>query len=233
MARHRMIGVVILFILSTVSMGDATDIYQWKAAGTQDGCQIYVSDVAGKEYIAAKATCDIPAGMDVIGVILRDIAGYPRWMHDCSDTKIIQVIDDEKDVFIFWFRQHVSLFSDRDMVLKSKTLYYPDKGQSLIYADSTDETAYDSGKKYVRMPSFKSLYVLEYLERDKTRVTLMIDPDLGKGLPVSVANRSIKSTPLQTLNKMASMAKQKRYIEAAKGSKYSKFIEEYLAARKK
>lgn len=233
MARHWMVTGVIGFVLLTVSMGDSSEKYQWKAAGTEDGCQIYVSEVAGKDYIAAKATCDIPAKMEVIGMILRDIAGYPRWMQDCADTKILRVIDDEKDVFIFWFRQSVSFFSDRDMVLKSKTLYLPDKGQSLIYADSTDEIPFDSGKKYVRMPSFKSLYILEYIEREKTRVTLIIDPDLGKGLPVSVANRSIKSTPLKTLNKMASMAKQKSYIESAKDSKYAKFVEEYLKTGKK
>lgn len=233
MNRHRMVAVVILIVLSTVSRSHAVDHYQWKAAGAQDGCQIYISEVAGKDYIAAKATCDIPARMEVIGMILRDIAGYPRWMQDCSDTKILRVVDDEKDVFIFWFRQSVSFFSDRDMVLKSKTIYLPDKGQSLIYADATDEIPFDSGKKYVRMPSFNSLYTLEYIDREKTRVTLIIDPDLGKGLPVSVANRSIKSTPLKTLNRMASMVKQKSYIDSAKDSKYAKFVEEYLKTAKK
>jgi len=34
--------------------------------------------------------------------------------------KFLKVVDDENDVFIFWVRQHVTLLTDRDMVIKSR-----------------------------------------------------------------------------------------------------------------
>jgi len=213
--------------------GLTAERYQWKFAGEENGCRIYISEVAGKDYIAAKATCVIPARMDVVGVILRDIAGYPGWMHDCSETRILKVADEANDVLIFWMRQHIALFTDRDMVLKSKTVCKQESGQCFVYTESTREMSYDSGTGYVRMPSFRSQFVLEWIDEKHTRVTFSIDPDLGRGIPVSAANRTIRSLPSLSLKAMAEMAKQQKYADSARTSKYAKLVEDYLRTGKK
>ncbi|PKN84343.1 MAG: hypothetical protein CVU51_10640 [Deltaproteobacteria bacterium HGW-Deltaproteobacteria-1] len=228
MTNKNFIITLILMLFMASATGFASDRYQWKLAGTEDGCQIHTSNVAGKDYIAAKATCVIPARIEVIGVILRDIPNYPEWMDDCKTTKILKTVDDEKDVFIFWLRQHVTMFPDRDVVLRSKTIIDMKNGRSLIYADSTSEIPFDTGKGYVRMPSFHSLFTLEWIDRENTRVTFMVDPDLGKGLPASIANRLIKTNPYKTLKNMMKMAKKSQYVEAAATSKYRKYVEDAL-----
>jgi hypothetical protein len=230
MAKINFIITLVFMLLIIASTSFAAGKYQWELADTEDGCQIYTSVVAGRDYVASKATCVIPARMEVIGMVLRDIANYPEWMQDCKETKILKVVDDANDVFIFWFRQHITLFTDRDMVIKSKTIMRTEKGQNLIYADATNEVSYDHGKGYVRMPSFRSLFTLEWIDREHTRVTFMIDPDLGKGIPIGIANNTIKSTPLKTLKKMMKMVKLSKYIESAKTSKYNKFAEDYAKA---
>lgn len=228
MMRRNIIVTVVFVLFVFATTGFAADKYQWKLVDSEDNCQVYTSEVPGKEYIAAKTTCMIPARIEVLGVILRDIPNYPEWMADCKETKILKTVDDEKDVFIFWFRQHVTLLKDRDMVLKSKTVIDMKDGVNLIYADSTDEMNYDSGKGYVRMPSFYSLFTLEWVDREHTRVTFMIDPDLGKGVPTGIANSTIKNIPFKTLKNMMKMAKLSKYIEAAKTSKYNKMAEEFV-----
>lgn len=217
-------------LLIVASTGFAADKYQWKLVDTEDGCQIYTSDVAGKEYIAAKASCVLNARIETVGLVLRDIANYPEWMHDCKETKMLKVVDDQNDVFIFWFRQHVPLFSDRDMVLKSKVVMDIPKGQHFIYADLTNEMPYNSGKDYIRMPSFSSLFTLEWVDREHTRVTFMVDPDLSKGLPKGIANDTIEKTPFKTLKKMMKVVKDPKYVEAAKTSKYNKYAEDAIKA---
>ena len=228
MSRRNLAMIFVLMLLIIATTGFAADKYQWKLVDTEDNCQLYTSEVAGKEYVAAKTTCLIPARIEVLGVILRDIANYPEWMEDCKDTKILKVVDDEKDVFIFWFRQHVLLLKDRDMILKSKTAIDMKDGINLVYADSTTEMDYDAGKGYVRMPSFYSLFTLEWVDRENTRVTFMVDPDLGKGVPTGIANSTIKKLPYKTLKNMMKMAKKSQYIEAAKTSKYNKMAEEFV-----
>ncbi|HQK99996.1 MAG TPA: START domain-containing protein [Smithellaceae bacterium] len=229
--KHSVAAVFAILFLSVALSGFAAGRYCWESAGTVDGCELFTSAMAGRPYIAAKAVCILPAGADVLGVVLKDIAAYPQWMHDCTQTKVLKVVDDENDVLIFWFRQHIALFSDRDMVLKSKTKSVPEKGQYFVHADSTEELAYNAGKGYVRMPSFHSLFILEWIDRNTTRVTLMIDPDLGEGVPSGPANKTIRITPLKTLKKMEGMAKQKKYLDAAKTSKYAKLVEQFAGAK--
>jgi hypothetical protein len=228
MSKRNVIITLVLMLLIVATTGFAADKYQWKLVDTEDNCQIYTSAVPGKDYVAAKTTCLIPARIEVVATVLRDIANYPEWMSDCKETKMLKVVDDQNDVFIFWFRQHVTLLTDRDMVLKSKTVIDMKNGTNLVYADSTNEIPYDVGKGYVRMPAFYSLYTLQWVDRENTRVTFMIDPDLGPGVPTSIANKTIKSIPYKSLKRMLHMVKKSKYIEEAKTSKYNKMAEDFV-----
>jgi len=134
MTKRNFIITVVLMLLIIVSTSFAADKYQWKLVDTEDGCQLYTSEVAGKDYIAAKTTCLIPARIEVIGTIIRDIESYPEWMEDCKATKMLKVVDDANDVLIFWLHQHVTLLKDRDIVIKSRTSIDMNGGNNLIYA---------------------------------------------------------------------------------------------------
>lgn len=225
MFKRNLAVTVILILFSFTATGfAAADKYHWELADTEDGCQIFISEVRGKDYIAAKASCVIPARADVVGMVIRDIASYPEWMDGCKGSKMLKVLDDEKDVFIFWVRQHVPVLADRDVVIKSK-IDIDDKGRVLIYGNATKEIRYDADEDYVRMPSFSSLFTLQWIDQNHTQVTYMIDPDLGKGLPLGIANRTIQSTPYKTLKKMMKMVKNSKYTEGAKKSKYSEMVE--------
>ena len=233
MCKKSIIVIVTFMLVFFTSTGFTADKYHWKLAGTEDGCQIYTSDVAGKDYIAARTTCLIPVRLEVIATVLKDIPNFPEWMYDCKETKILKTVDDDKDVYIFWLRQNFNPLTDRDMVLKSKTIFNPQNGTNLVYAESTKESSYDAGKGYIRMPSFYSLWTLQRVNRENTRVTFMIDPDLGSGVPSGIANIRIKNIPVESLKKMMKMVKNPKYVEAAKKSKYSKFAEDYAKSGNK
>jgi len=218
-----------LFLIIAVNCF-AADKYQWQLVDTSRDCQVYTSTVPGKDYIAAKATCVVPARRETVGVILREIANYPEWMEDCKETRVLKTVDDQNEVFIFWFRQHVPLLTDRDMVLKSKVVIDTAKCQSVVYANSTDEIKYDPGKGYIRMPSFSSFTSIDWMDREHTRITFMIDPDLGPGLPKGMANMMIKTNPLKSLKRLMKLLKNPKYIEAGRTSKYYKLAEEGIKA---
>lgn len=221
-------AVLTLFVF--FSYVSAADKYQWKLVETKDGCELYTSMVSGKDYIAARTTCLIPARIETIGVVLRDIEGYPKWMEDCRETKILKVPDPENDGFIFWFRQYIPFHKDRDIVLKNRLEMNLKNGQDIIYAELTDEISYDAGKEYVRMPSFSSEWTLEWVDREHTRVTFMVDPDLGEGLPKFLANPLIKTTPFKSLKRMMKVVKDPRYIEEGKNSRYYNLVEKAIQA---
>jgi hypothetical protein len=209
----------------------SADRYNWKIESAVEGFRTYVSEVPGKEYIASKGVGVIPASMEVIGVVIRDIPNYPEWIYNCKATKILKVVDEKADTFIFWYHQHVPLLTDRDMVLRSYVINNYRKGFSVIRANSSSEFNFEGEKGLVRMPAFFSEFLLEWIDRDHTRVTFTIDPDLGEGLPVKASNSIIIKTPYESWLGLMKMVKLQHYIANAKTSKYKKMIDEAIRKR--
>ncbi len=202
--------------------------YQWELDRNDAPCKSYSSPVAGRDYIAAKAVCDVPARIEVLGAILRDIENFPAWMYDCSGSKVLKVEDEDNDTIVFWLHQHVPILRDRDMVLRSTVISDHSRGVRIIEARSADDIRHDSGLNVLRMPSFYAQYRLEWIDREHTRVTYLIDPDLGPGLPTALSNANIRKIPLRSMEGMMKMAKNKKVIEAAKNSKYARWVEEAI-----
>jgi hypothetical protein len=208
--RFARLAAVALVLTST--LGLAQGRYHWKLAGREAGCEVSTSEVAGKRYVAAKTSCTIDARLHDLGEVLRDIAGYPRWMHDCVTTTMLQVVDREKDTYVFWYRQHIPILADRDMVLRSEVTHEQVEGRDVysIVATAITEVPYDSGKGYVRMPSFTSEWRLEALDPERTLVTFMIDPDLGAGLPIGLTNGRITQMPFKTIQGLNRVLEERR-----------------------
>lgn len=168
----------------------------WGPAETVEGCQLSTRPVPGRAYVAARATCAVAAELETLTAVLRDIDRYPRWMHNCSQTKILKVVDRERDGYVFWFRQRVAMLTDRDMVLRTE-VPVREQDRWVIRATSTSEVPYDAGQGFVRMPSFASEWVLERIGPRRTLVTFTVEPDLGPGLPAALANDAIARLPLR------------------------------------
>ena len=213
-SRRDLIGLVVFCAsLAPVSgFAEAPSPYQWQPAGVESGCELAKSEVRTKRYIAAKATCVVAASVHEVGDVLRDIPHYSEWMHDCAATTMLEVVDREKDTYVFWFRQHVPILTDRDIVLKSEVRREEVDGRTVvsIVARSTDAVKHDSGKGLVRMPSFTSEWRLEAVDAQHTRVTFMIDPDLGPGLPVGFANHTILKVPFKSIRGLMRVLGERR-----------------------
>lgn len=210
--RRGLLGAAALALLAAAgaarAQADAPRAYQWRLEATEDGCRTFVSEVAGRKYVAARTECVLAVEKARIGPVLRDIAAFPGWMHDCKETKVLQVVDRDRDVYVFWFRQHIPFLTDRDVVLRSEARLSSDR--DVIVATATREVGYDPGEGYVRMPAFTSEWVIEAVDAQHTRVSFMIDPDLGDGLPGGVANRKIRETPLRSIQGLARVLRAAR-----------------------
>lgn len=202
--------------------------YQWKLDSTDGYCKSYSSAVAGKPYIAAKVICDFPARFEVIGTILRDIDNYPAWMSGCRDTKILKVEDDASDTFVFWWHHHIPILQDRDTVLRVTTSPNLSKGYEIIDVYSTEDIQFDAGEHLARMPSAFTPFKLEWIDREHTRVSWLLDLDVGPGVPPPVANAIIKRIPYKSMQGLAAMATEKKYQDAAKTNKYGRLIDDAI-----
>jgi len=204
--------------------------YQWKLDSTSDSCKSYSSDVAGKPFIAAKIVCELPIRMEVIGMILRDIESYPRWMSGCEATRMVKVEDKANDTFVFWWQHHIPVLQDRDTVLRVTTHFNLAKGYELVDVRSTSDVSYSPDSRLVRMPSAMTPFKLEWIDREHTRVSWMLDLNIGDGVPPSVANSMIKKIPAKSMEGLVKMATEKKYIEGARSTRYGQVVEDALKA---
>jgi hypothetical protein len=202
--------------------------YQWTDERTDGPCKSYSSLVAGKDYIAAKAVCDVPARLEVINTLLRDIDGFPGWLADCQATRVLKVEQQAPDSLVFWLHQHVPLFQDRDMVLRATVTIDYAKGINLIEVRSTADLPYDAGQNLVRAPAFYAQFRLEWIDRDHTRVTYLLDPDLGPGLPTSLANGNLRTLPLRSMEGLLKKVNDGKYRAAARDSHYARWVDQAI-----
>jgi len=202
--------------------------YQWKLDSTDDLCKSYSSDVAGKPYVAAKIICNMPIRMEVIGMILRDIDNYPNWMSGCQETRMVKVEDAANDTFVFWWHHHIPVLQDRDTVLRVTTTMNLARGFELVDVRSTDDTKFNPDASLVRMPSAWSPFKLEWIDREHTRVSWMIDLNVGDGVPPPIANAIIKKIPSKSMAGLARMATEKKYLEGAKTTRYGNLVDEAI-----
>jgi hypothetical protein len=227
---RRIAGIILAaVVMLAVRQAQAQHPYNWKLENKKDDCETYTSKVSGKPYIAAKAICTIPARLDVLQVVLRDIPNYSKWMADVKETRVVKVVSEPDDVYILWLHQNIPLFRDRDVILKSSVDFDYPKGTVTIQAHSMNGMSYDSGEHLVRMPSLYAEWVLQWIDASHTRATYLIDPDLGGGLPVFISNHIIKNLPYRTMEGMKEMVKEQSFINEAKTSKYEKSIDEAVS----
>jgi len=203
--------------------------YQWKLDSTSDTCKSYSSDVAGKPFLAAKIICEMPIRMEVIGMILRDIESYPRWMSGCKATRTVKVEDAANDTFVLWWHHHIPVLQDRDTVLRVTTTINLSKGFELVDVRSTEDIKYSPDPSLARMPSALTPFKLEWIDREHTRVSWMIDLNVGDGVPPTIANAIIKNIPSKSMAGLARMATEKKYLDGAKMSRYGQLVEEAIS----
>jgi hypothetical protein len=202
--------------------------YQWKLDSADDICKSYSSDVAGKPYVAAKIICNLPVRMEVIGMILRDIESYPRWMSGCKETRMVKVEDAANDAFVFWWHHHIPILQDRDTVLRVTTTVNLSRGFELVDVRSTEDIKFSPDASLARMPSAWTPFKLEWIDREHTRVSWMIDLNIGDGVPPPIANAIIKKIPSKSMAGLARMATEKKYLEGAQSTRYGQLVEEAI-----
>lgn len=205
-------ALLIALLVPVAAAAQTTDRFDWQPEGDKEGCQIATSTVAGKDYLASKASCVVSAQLDDIGEVLREIPRYSEWMHDCRATAMLRVVDRDQDIYIFWYHQHIPLLTDRDMVLKSEVTRGKNQGRrwASIIAASTRDLAYNPDDGFVRMPSFTSEWQLEEIDATHTRVSFMINPDFGGGLPTGLTNLAIAQAPFKSIQGLIRQLRQRQ-----------------------
>jgi ribosome-associated toxin RatA of RatAB toxin-antitoxin module len=218
--------------LAASDKGDAKA--PWKQSRSEDGVTGYERDVAGSRFLETRAETAIEAPVEVVVEVLKDIASYPQWMHNCKEVRLLKEEGDSKKEFYYTqgvplgFPGHEDL--DRDTVLAVSTAAQWDKNRVVTTLESIDNHPYQCAKndyegRRQRMIKFKGEWNLEMLDRNRTKATFTTYIEPGGLSPKFIVNNVIRDVSFGSVKGLATMAKDQKYVAAAEKGEFKKKVD--------
>lgn len=215
-------GVMILGVTLACLWGAAfsthAKTHDWDHKKTKKGVELYARKVDNspiKEYKAVKVM-NYP--MEVLLEVLIDVPNYPSWMPDCINAQILKEFSrglERGNYYIHLTIDSIWPARNRDLVIESLPATDWSKGVSVIRLKKLDAFNYPLQRGVVRLDEFVSEFKLEYIAREKTRVTFTTYVDVGGVVPWFIAAIQTSKVPFGTLLGLDTMAAEPRYFEAA------------------
>jgi hypothetical protein len=199
---------------------------EWKLTGNQDGILTYSRRTPGSRFATLRGITVIDARMETIGQVLRDISGYPDWMHKCKSSSVIRKVDDNN--MTVHVVMGLPVVSDRDLVVRADTVYDLSKARGIVNLGLADDPSVPVPEEAVRMREFTGTFVFEYLAREKTGMVYTYHADPGGALPAFAVNSMGRSIIHRTLLNLKQAVKKAKYLEAGQQSADRKLFEAIL-----
>jgi hypothetical protein len=223
MKRFLFVGISLLLSNAIILPAQASE--NWTLLKNSDGIRSYERPVPGTKLKEFMAVTVIDAGMEVVGEALRDVQTYPLWLTDCATAKVEKKYD--RNSMVIYMALTPPVLKQRDLVLKDKALYDWDNGKANVTFTSTEEIKVPAKDGCVRLSNMKGAFTMEYLGRNKTKFVykLIVDPQVSFPVTIGMAYAVMKSYPYKTLEKLRTVALNKKYAELAKGTEEQKGID--------
>ena len=221
--------IVILAVLLGLSWADrlcATE-NAWTRYQEKDGIQSYKRPVEGSKFWQFKGVTTVDAGIEVIGMVLRDIPAYDEWIDGCQHSELVD-IPDENTIIAYYIQDTTWPVIHRDVVLQASIDIDWETPRFMVHTQAIEDPRIPPKEHLVRIQQMTSSWVVEYLERTHTQVTYTFWGDPGGTLLASLVNARSKHVPYKMLQGLQRMVKEPRYIEAAQKSQDRVMLEQFI-----
>ncbi len=226
--------IIPFMILGLITLLTATGLQsqekRWKLVTDKNGVQVFTRPVPGSDFDEFMGVTVMNARIEELAELLRDIPAVPRWMHNCKEAKILKRITDN-EMILYNVTDVPWPLDDRYVIVRSTAEKNFQKGRVIVHLDHLADYPYRAPAGYVRMRSLKAKFIMDFIDRERTKVTYTVKAVPGGSLPASLANIASKELPYRTLLKMKKFVKRDKYVLAGKKSKDRSDIENYLNGR--
>ncbi|MCP4351823.1 MAG: hypothetical protein GY795_40695 [Desulfobacterales bacterium] len=216
--------VLVMFLLLPASSYGSG---KWELVKKTGKIKVYRRSVKGYDVDEFKGVSDNNARIEVIGIVLEDIPAYKEWLEYMSESRVIRKID-EDNMIIYQGYNTMWPFHDRDCLVKINIKKDFNLGKIYINMNSINEPDVPLRKKTVRITELTGRIVLEYIDREHTRVEYVGRFNFGGSIPAWQSNMLSREIPFRMLDRLGKQVKKKKYKQAAERSEYKKKIEESI-----
>ncbi len=200
---------------------------EWELIKDEEGIQLYRQSVQGSKFDRFKGVAVVDARIEVIGMVLRDPPAYPKWMWNCRESQVFEKFD-ENNMLVYYVQKTPWPTKNRDVLLRATTTIAWESGWFRVDLISIEDSRVPPKDDLVRMAKMIGNWFVEYVDRERTKVTFTFTFDPAGSLPASLANNNMKNFPYDTLEGMRKIVKEKKYIEAADNSRDREIVERYI-----
>ena len=216
-----MLALVALALLFTQSSAFADG--KWEEITREQGIVVSKKAVAGQDLPAFRGIAVVNASIFDILAVLDDTPKIQDWMHNCIDSRPIQVIN-EFERITYNKTDAPWPVSDRDVVVRSKLTINEKRKMVIVNFRSVKHPKMPEQEDVVRMPRLRGHYKLKILSDNKTRVEYMVEANPGGSLPTWLAEQASEELPLITLQNL------RKQVKKTKG-KYEAFVKQWDPAK--
>lgn len=225
MTRIRFFGKILLFCL--LFSNHTLFASEWQFSKAADGIQIYTKALDNSNIAEFKGITIVNARIEVVGMVLRDIPAYPQWMSGCMESRIIEKFD-ENNLITYYTQETPWPVQNRDVVIKATTQIDWEHGLVVVNIQSIKDSRIPPTEKFVRMNEMRGEWRLEYVDRERTKVTFLLKLDPAGAIPAFMVNSSNNNFQYHTLLSLKKMVTNQKYLDAANQSKDKEMVEKYV-----
>jgi hypothetical protein len=213
-----------LLLLLSLSASSFASAGEWRQFLDEDGVRGYAREVDGSDILELRSTIVVPAKMEVVGAVLRDVEGLARPGTSCTEARFVERRDHNSYIFYLAYDFPWPL-SDRDVVIRATTRYHVDKGRVISDLQAIEDPRVPPREGYIRIEDMTSQFVIEYLSREQTGVVFTTRVDPGGRLPSFLINVSSKGSLKENALDLRRAARAPEYVERAAASSDTQLVE--------
>lgn len=180
---------------------------EWELRKERNDIRIYTRKVEGYKIQEVKGVTEIEASPERILKVLRDVEGYPEWIHSCVTAEVLQRSGDDKIIFYSVIKVPWPA-TDRDMVQKMEIEHQ--QGSIQTHIVSIPELLPEK-KGLIRMPVSNGGWKLIDRDNGTTLVEMQFLNDAGGSLPGWLVNMLLTESPFQTMSGLKVQVKKDKY----------------------
>jgi hypothetical protein len=181
----------------------------WTTITREKGILVSTRVEDGRQFPSFRGIGRVDASIWEILAILEDADVHHTWMHDCSDSRLVEQVADDRQI-VYNRTDAPWPVADRDIVLHST--YEPTRDGKQLWARfrQTTHASIPVIEGVVRMPTLEGHYHLVAIDDSHALVEYRVNADPGGALPDWLVEQSTKDLPLHTLLNLREQVKAKR-----------------------
>ena len=226
---NRILCMAAVVILLGHTPASSNDDAGWKEVKNHSGIKVYTRNVPGSDIDEFKGVGVVDARLEVLASILRDVSASQYWMANTEHAEEIKKLEGEGMIVLNITRLPWPLKLREALVRITVRMDYSKGYANIDMQGINDPDLKPVSGNYVRMRYVHASVILEYIDREHTRVTYTARIDPGGNIPVNIANLFVVKIPFDSISSLRGLAAQEKFITAGRNSKDRVIIDQNVA----